>query len=689
MSAKYEYSDLPEGVELPEGYLVLDLETTTNAEGRLKPHDGNKIYAVGIVGCGSYINDNVVYATENDFTSITPPRVVIGHNIKYDLAYLEAFPKTVGVFRKSPSDPVPEYDTLWGYIHNRKCVVLDTQFITYLHSGHRMAFASLDETAEYWGVMATKTMDLAVELPKVGYDISKVPGILSYLRNDVSITAQIFVKILQDPWVQKNFLWLIKMHDGYMGSYEIEHNGMHVNPTRLADLRKLCEKNMKDLEVVIRDRIFIQTSDKELSEFIQLSSTDHIGALLFGGTIKIETRTAVGVYASGKKAGMPRYRISTRDVTVDPMFPGKGEKSPVSGKWMVGEHILEQCKHPLTDNILKHRQYGKLHGTYLVGLTDHIRIKEDTKQYFIYPQINMCLTATGRTSGSKPNMQNIPAGDLLGVASIYTSRYGKDGILLEVDCKQAEIYALAVLSGDPVLIDDILSGRDIHEETGKSVYGAKMTKIERRVVKTINFGLIYGAGAETLAQQSGVSIVIAKKLIFAFYHRYKGVREYFDSFKGNIQRLLDTVGEAAGYDPLGRTVKRYTWTSTTGRRYTFRDYWSDFSKQMEVSHTETRNYPIQGLATGDLVLCALGDVWRHLLTKYQDDVKLVGLVHDSLRFDLKVDVINKFVLDLKRTLENSGNSLNIACKTPDAWTLPVKVSFSKGYNFASMEEFIV
>jgi DNA polymerase I-like protein with 3'-5' exonuclease and polymerase domains len=132
--------------------------------------------------------------------------------------------------------------------------------------------------------------------------------------------------------------------------------------------------------------------------------------------------------------------------------------------------------------------------------------------------------------------------------------------------------------------------------------------------------------------------------------------------------------------------KAISYQSGTGRRYTFKDYFSDKRKTIEVSHTETRNYPIQGFATGDLVLAALGEVWRKVLTKYGDDVKLVGLVHDSLRFDLKLDRLDDLVRDLKYTLENSGEALNKACKR-DVWDLPIKVSFSKGTDFFNMEEF--
>lgn len=673
--------------ELPPGFVVIDLETTTSEDGALRAVDGRAIYLAGMhEGSTLYIHDHIMI-TEN-------LKVLAGHNIKFDLEHIRRADSAkrasgaTGVMSYTKNgDEVDAVSTpLLEWVH-RKGVVLDTQFITYLHSGHHMIFPSLEKSCEYWGVPLRKTLDLSVELPKVGYDITKIPDLHEYLFNDLEMTSALLMKQLEDPWVKANFPWILQMHQGLMGTFDIEYNGMHVDPTRLTQLSGDTLDKLEAAREGIRNVAGHKASDTRVAYWFDPASNDHIAALLFGGDVEFEVRVKNGVYATGKKAGEPKFKIERFLVTFPAMYAAKEEwKSAKTGKYSVSEDVLSSLTSSgLVERISEFRELSKLYGTYLDGLRKHIRVSNG--KFFVFPQINVCQTATGRTSSSKPNMQNNPTHDSVGVASIYTSRYGEGtGILLEVDFKQIEILALAILSGDKVLRDDILAGRDIHTETGKLVFGSHMTKEQRRVVKSINFGLIYGGGYKKLSKEAGVSETLARDLIAAFYKRYPQVKLYFDAFKRQMQDLINTVGRHTGVVlDNGSLQKACTFTAFTGRRYTFKDYYSEYSKTVEVSHTETRNYPIQGLATGDLVLSALGMIWRHVLPKYGDDVKIVGLVHDSLRFDLKVDRLDELLVDLKYHLENSGEYLNKV--TVDAWDLPIQVSFSKGTDFFNMNEF--
>jgi len=654
----------------PPGYLIVDLETTSNKDGNFRAIDGASPYLVGV------LHDATARVLLNcDFNSIidTKPKVIVGYNIKFDLEHI----RRKGGIRVEKAQ-IGDNEDLLDYI-KRKAVVLDTQFITYLASGQTMLFPTLEQSCEYWKVPTRKTLNLVEELEKVEYDISKVPDLVEYLFNDLEMTSALINKILKDPWVISNFSWIIAMHDGFMGTHEIEFNGMHVDPSRLAELTREVKEKYDKTEAELKAATF--------PEF-EPASNDHVAAYLFGGDVEIETRIPNGVYASGKKLGHPRFRIERKTISCPQVTaPLPAWRSAKTGKFSVNEEVLLAVGTPFTDKLLEFRELAKLRGTYLEGLGKHLRIKDGS--YYVFPQINTCATATGRTSSSKPNMQNNPTHDSVGVASIYTSRFQESGVLLEVDFKQLEVLALAVLSNDKQLRADIMAGRDIHAETGRPVFGSGMTKEQRRIIKTINFGLIYGGGAATLAAQAKVPKHVAAKAIDSFYRRYPGVREYFDEFKNIVQSELDLHGEFNGYLPNGTMQKIVSFQASTGRRYSFKDYYSDKRKTVEVSHTETRNYPVQGLATGDLVLVALGEVWRKVLAKYQDDVKLVGLVHDSLRFDLKLDKLDELVRDLKCTLEGSGEALNRVCKNDEVWTLPIKVNFSKGTDFFNMKEFEV
>jgi DNA polymerase I-like protein with 3'-5' exonuclease and polymerase domains len=687
---------MSEKIPYPKDYLILDLETTTQPDGRVRCVDGNDIYMIGLRGrMPMWEGDDSVYVTKSSFTTVFPFKVLVGHNIKFDLEYLQRT-KAHGIevwLDANGRDVVPLMDYL-----RKHAIVLDTQLITYLHSGHRLAYNSLEEACVYWGIPAKKTINLKEELPKVDYDITKIPGMDDYLANDVDMTTLLINKMLEDEWVIKNFSWILQMHDGLLGCFDIEYNGMHVDPSRLVDLKKSVEKKLRETRDEFNGMIRTWYT-KQIAENFDPSSNDDVGTLLFGGTFKWQNRIPNGVYATGAKAGMTKYKIEHKEMELKGYAVGKPEwKSGKTSKWLVSEDILNELvsdftkstfPHDFARTMLTYRELSKLDGTYLSGLSKHLRIVDSN--YYVFPQINTCITATGRTSSSKPNMQNNPTHDSVGVASIYTSRYKEQGVLVEVDFKQIEVIALAVLSGDKQLEADIRAGRDIHTETGKGVFGHKMTKEERRVVKTINFGLIYGAGAKTLAAQAGVSEAVAKKLVNNFYARYPDVQKYFNAFKKEIQAQMNHRGENNGTWDKGFAQKRVMWQSMTGRRYVFKDYISSYAgktSDMEVSHTETRNYPIQGLATGDLVLSALGNVWRRILPKYGDDVKLIGLVHDSIRFDVKLDRQAELMGELKCALEDSGNLLNKVIKY-DLWNLPIGVSFSEGKNFFDMKELTV
>lgn len=673
------YKQRRSSVELPPGYVVIDLETTTAEDGNIRAVDGREVYLAGMQERDTqYINDHLMV--------IDDLKVLIGHNIKFDLEHIRRGGKATGIVNTSVKmGDDGRVTAIVDHIH-KKGVVLDTQFITYLHSGHTKIFCSLEDACEYWGIPVRKTLDLSEELPKVNWDITKIPDLDEYLFNDLEMTSMLITKQLEDPWVVANFRWILQMHQGLMGTFEIEYNGMHVDPTRLAQLTKDTKTKLDIVTDDIRTDAVSSSRNPLCRSLFEPASNDHIAAILFGGELELEERVPCGVYMTGTKAGLPRFKIERHKAVFMTMYtPLEAWKSTKTGKYSVSDDVLSSLpQSSLVKDIRSFRELSKLYGTYLEGLRKHIRMYNG--RYFVFPQINLTQTATGRTSSSKPNMQNNPTHDSVGVASIYTSRFGTEGILLEVDFKQIEILALAILSGDTVLRDDILNGRDIHTETGKSVFSTHMTKEQRRTVKTINFGLIYGGGADTLAQQAGVAKTLATKLIKAFYDRYRGVKAYFDYFKDLIQADINTSGKPTGHIlPNGSTQKVHLYQSLTGRRYAFKDYYSDYKKTVEVSHTETRNYPIQGLATGDLVLSALGIIWRKVLPKYGEDVKLVGLVHDSLRFDLKVDRLDELLVDLKYHLEKAGEDLNKV--TDIAWDLPVKVSFSKGTDFFNMNEF--
>lgn len=678
----FSHSDVPVDART----MVIDLETTTQQNGKLMPWDGMSIYMTGI------LTDNAVWTGNKDEpTNWTADiNLIVGHNLRFDLHFLRWYSTHVKILET----PV------WDYITSGKACVMDTQFLTYLASGQKMQYPSLEEACVYWGVPMKKSLDLSEELPKVGWDIAAIPNMREYLTNDLLMTAALWNKISTSEWFISNQKWLLKMHDGYLATFDMEHNGMHINPTRLVDLKNTTEKSLAFSETALKSYLVNCLSEKStwlegddidnVVDNFNFGSLKDVATIIFGGVFEWTKRVKVGNYASGKKIGQPRYKIEKKAVAITPWLSPTLRHVTDKGSTRVDDEALSiymsHCD-PLSpmmallSTLRKHRELLKLQGTYLVGLAEHIKLHD--KGYYVHPQINVTATATGRTSSSKPNMQNNPTHDDIGVASIYTSRFGDQGVLLEVDFKQIEVIALAIVSGDAQLKDDIKMGRDIHEMTGKSVFSHGMSKEERRIVKTINFGLIYGGSADTLASQAGIDVKLADELIQAFYKRYPVTKAYFNDYRATVTDLMTAVSKK--FDDHGRQMYEAFAPSPTGRIYHYWSKWSAYRSEMTAPYTQTRNYPIQGLATGDLMFTAMADVFRRILPRFNGDVKLVGLVHDSLRFDLKVDKLEPTMVLLKYVLEKAGESLNAVSRSA-FWDLPIKVTFSTGPNFHELKE---
>jgi DNA polymerase I-like protein with 3'-5' exonuclease and polymerase domains len=666
---------------LSRGVLVLDVETALGKDGSPRAIEGASIFMLGVAdGNSDTPYSHTWRGLIGETFYLAPFKLVIGHNIKFDFDHIRRSKSTIEV------KGVSGWPTFWEYLW-KSASVWDTQFLTYLHSGHKLKFPTLDESCVYFGVPMKKSLDIGKALEENEYDISRIKDLDKYLANDLDMTHELFLKQYADPWVQENIQWVLAMMQGLLGTFEIEFNGTHVNPDTLVTLKGTATKNLAMYEELIAHLVEGQFG-KEVAENYNPSSPAQLGILLYGGKLEWDQRVPVGVYMTGDKMGQTRHKIVKKEFDVpDSPFKPFGPSTDDDALLSISSG-LASFETMLAEYTRHYRAYAKLNGTYLSGLEKHIKVGPD-ENYYVFPQINLCQTNTGRTSSSKPNMQNNPTHDIVGVRKIYTSRYGKDACLVEVDFKQIEVVALAILSQDSQLLSDIAKGVDIHAATGEKVFKGAMTKEQRRIVKTINFGLIYGGGAETLAQQAKVHLSIATKCVNAFYARYPRTKEYFEEFKQETQRLMDTKGLPNGMQldtPIGTVhQKRVLWTSKTGRRYGFKDYWSDYEKRTVVSHTETRNYPIQGLATGDLVLCALGQVWRRILPHYKDSCKLVGLIHDSLVFDVKLDKLDEFLVELKTLLESSGTLLTRACKDFE-WSLPVKVEISTGETLGELKE---
>ena len=256
--------------------------------------------------------------------------------------------------------------------------------------------------------------------------------------------------------------------------------------------------------------------------------------------------------------------------------------------------------------ILEWRGLQKLKGTYIDALPQ--LVNPDTGR--VHTCFNQAVAATGRLSSSDPNLQNIPIRTEIGreIRRAFTAEPGH--LLISADYSQIELRVLAHLSADEALIDAFRRGEDIHDRTAARVFGATsgLSKHElRRRSKIINYALLYGKQAFTLAKDIGVSRAEAQAFIDAYFAGFPAVRSFIDG-------VLET-GRTTG-------VVKTMW----GRRRLVPDLNSRNGQIRGRAEREAVNLPIQGTAADILKRAMLG-VHRALSSS---DARMILTVHDEL-----------------------------------------------------------
>ena len=351
---------------------------------------------------------------------------------------------------------------------------------------------------------------------------------------------------------------------------------------------------------------------------------------------------------------------------------------------VLGDSLPTSGQHKIVSGVLEYRRLHKLLNTYLKNL-EKFRWEHDG---CIHQNLHHCATDTGRLSSSRPNLQNIPRKSLGGVKDVFTSRFD-GGLIAEIDYKQLEMVCLALVSGDKNLIRDLSSGVDIHTERAEELFRTtKATEDQRRICKVLNFGLIYGAGSKLLAANAGIDVVTAKRFILQFYTAYPRVKEWNEEVAREVVRTREHIpGQRT---KLGRPSGRGRYTSITGRKYVFKEYDTVYGhRDVSFSPTEMKNYPVQGLATGDIVPMMMGKLLRYLFAEELNSTfYLTNQIHDSIMIDVdvkNVPDIHAALNGIKDLLESVPFYLEetFGIKTD----LPFKVDIKTGPSWGKLEEY--
>lgn len=295
------------------------------------------------------------------------------------------------------------------------------------------------------------------------------------------------------------------------------------------------------------------------------------------------------------------------EVLFDELMLPAGKKTKTG--WSTNADVLEKLvgKHPIISDILDYRMLTKLKSTYADGL-----IKVISPDGRIHTNFKMTVTATGRLSSTEPNLQNIPVRKELGseIRKMFVAAPGC--VLVDADYSQIELRLLAHISGDETMKNAFLTGEDIHAVTASQVFGIPLDEVtpqQRSHAKAVNFGIVYGISAFSLAQDIGVRPAEAKAYIDAYLEKYHGVREY-------MERVISEAN-ANGYVE-----------TLFGRRRPLPELKSSNFNTRSFGERVARNMPIQGTAA-DIMKLAMVNAHRRIQAEGLRS-RLILQVHDEL-----------------------------------------------------------
>ena len=286
-----------------------------------------------------------------------------------------------------------------------------------------------------------------------------------------------------------------------------------------------------------------------------------------------------------------------------------------SGQYSTNEEKMSELAkdNPVVSEILAYRGLSKLKSTYVDALPKLVNPKSGR----LHTSFNQALVATGRLSSNNPNLQNIPIKTAEGrkVREAFIPR-DANHTLLAADYSQIELRLVAELSKDEAMLTAFQTGQDIHRATAARVYGVDydaVTTDQRRAAKTINFAILYGAGASNISKQLDIKRAEASELIAQYFEQYSGLRAYMDEMIKNAREQ--------GYV-----------TTLLGRRRYLRDINSRNGVIRSHAERNAMNTPIQGTAA-DMIKLAMVKV-QNELHQQKLTSKMILQVHDELVFDV-------------------------------------------------------
>lgn len=341
--------------------------------------------------------------------------------------------------------------------------------------------------------------------------------------------------------------------------------------------------------------------------------------------------------------------------------PTKNKKTP-TGRRSTSEEVLASLKdaHPIIPEILEYRETFKINSTYVEPL---LRVRE--KDGRVRTTFIQTGAATGRLASEKPNLQNVPQESDWSKELRESFVSGPGFTFASFDYAQLELRLLAHMALEDGLLSAFEKNQDIHSLTASRVLKIpfnKVTQSERRLGKTLNFGVVYGMGPRAFAQSAGVSFLEAKKFIDGYYREFPKIKEW--------QEKIKTEAKTRGYVENLNGRRRYFWTDAR------------HPKVLGEIERAAVNMPLQSL-NADILKMAMIRSFDLMKSRkwFGDKVRLILTIHDELLFEVRDDILKETVLVFRDLMEGiyplSGKAL----------VLPLKVEAKVGKNWGDLQKY--
>lgn len=611
----------PEIINTPEklNQLVAKLKTYTNPEipvawdtetTGLEPRDAQ---LVGIGCCWGNQPNDMAY-------------IPIGHTTGNQLELSEVLGALRGILESSDYPKAlqnAKFDRLIFRCQgiNLAGVVFDTMLASYLlnpDDSHTLTDLSLRYLS---GIESLSYKSLNIPKGQTIANLS-IAEVANYCGLDVYATFLLVPKLRQKlqqiPQIDKLLQTVEQPLEPVLA--EMEYQGIRVDSAYLGQLSQQINQQLEEIEKKVYQLAglpFNLNSPKQMSE------------VLFD-TLNLDT----------KKSRKMKTGYSTDAATLEKL----------------------QGDHEIIDYLLDHRTLAKLKSTYVDALPQLVR--RDTQR--VHTDFNQAATATGRLSSSNPNLQNIPI-------RTEFSRQIRQGfvpepgwLLVSADYSQIELRILAHLSQEPVLIQAYQTSQDVHTLTAQLLFEKEtVTPEERRLGKTINFGVIYGMGAQRFAREAGFTVAEGKKFIERFNQRYAQVFAYLETQK------KEAIAHGYVATILGRR-RYFTFESPTLQKLKGSNpaaidlNLGRLTQQDSQNLRAAANAPIQG-SSADIIKIAMVKV-HQLLQEYQ--ARLLLQVHDELVFEIPPSEWAELQPKIRQTME-----------TAVKLSVPLLVDIHSGHNW--------